>query len=413
MKIAFSTLGCKVNWAETERLIRESLKLGFQVVSTLESPDVLVVNTCTVTTAADAKARQLLRHLHHLSPETKIVATGCYAQRDPETLRAINGVSMVVPNNQKNSIPAFLAERANGSKTEGCSTKQLRTRAFVKVQDGCSQGCIYCIVPKVRGTECSFAVSDIVGQIIERGREGFHEVVLTGINIGRYYWRNMDLSDLVSEILASTNISRLRLTSLHPYEFTSRLLAVFQDSRLCPHLHLPLQSGSDRVLKAMGRRYSAEGFRQVAAEFVRTVPNATITTDVIAGFPGEAEFDFAQTMRLCEEMPLLRMHVFRFSPRPGTYAATLSQVAEPTKAKRVQRLLHLAKEKYSRSCSTLAGRSVPVLWERETKPGLWTGLTSNYIRVFCNSRKNLSGRITDVKLEQQQAGEKMWGRLAY
>jgi len=412
MNIAFLTLGCKVNQAETEELVRATSDEGYQVVDPSRKADVFVVNTCTVTATADAKTRQLLRRLHRRNPSALIVATGCYAERNPQELHAIEGVDLLVPRKESHNMLSVLPRWLGTPQPTRSKTQlPLRTRALIKVQDGCSLGCTYCIVPKVRGPGQCRPIEEILVEVARRLDEGFHEVVLTGIHIGSYNHRPDGLSQLVNQILRQTKLSRLRLTSLHPCDISHRLLSEFGDYRLCPHLHIPLQSGSNKVLRAMGRHYSAEDFRLAVTAVMNAILEVSVTTDVIVGFPGETDQDFEQTLSLCQQLPFSWIHAFPFSARPGTPAATLPGVEESVKAKRMKRLISLANEKQAQFQRTFLGRNMPVLWEREAKTGVWTGLTPNYMRVHCKSQENLKGRITDTKLEQRMDWA-LWGRLA-
>jgi len=410
MNIAFVTLGCKVNRAETEELVRFAVNEGYSVVDPAEG-HVIVVNTCTVTRTADAKVRHLLRRLHRQNPTATIVAIGCYADRNQSELRAIEGVRLVVPRRENSSLLAVLGERFGLSRSDGIVTMpRLRTRALVKIQDGCNLRCTYCIVPKVRGTECCRPIQEVIRQVALRVDEGHSEVVLSGINIGSYYWDGYDLSDLVAQLLKHTDVPRLRLTSLHPNDISSSLLSKFKNTRLCPHLHLPLQSGSDRILRMMGRRYSVNEFFCALANVRASIPDVAITTDVIVGFPGETDKDFEQTLTLCREAGFSWIHVFPFSPRPGTPAAELPPVNERVKLERVKKLCILANESRERFQTGFLGRSLPVLWEKQTQPGVWTGFAPNYIRVFAHSQQSLVGRIRHTRLKWCDDG-RTWGEL--
>lgn len=410
MSIAFVTLGCKVNRAETEELARVAVEQGYSVV---DPPDghVFIVNTCTVTRTADAKGRQLLRRLHRQNPTAIIVATGCYTDRNPSELQAIEGVSLVVPRRENGSLLAVLGERFGLSRSDAVAVPpRLRTRALVKIQDGCNLRCTYCIIPKVRGPGCCRPIHEVITEVALRVDEGHSEVVLTGIDIGSYYWEGYDLSDLVAQLLSRTDLSRLRLTSLHPSDLSSSLLSKFEDARLCPHLHVPLQSGSNRVLRAMGRRYNADEFFHAVTSVRAAITDVAITTDVIVGFPGETDRDFEQTLALCREVGFSWIHVFPFSPRPGTPAGELPPVNERAKLERVHKLCILANESRERFQTAFLERSLPVLWEKQMQPGVWTGLTPNYIRVFTHSQQSLAGRIRDAKLTRHSA-RGTWGEL--
>lgn len=409
MKVSFATLGCKVNRAQTEEIIRTVVGHGYSVAHSSEEADAVVVNTCTVTSTADTKSRRLLRHLHHQNPEGMVIATGCYARRAPESLESIDGVRLVMPQCENDSLVSVLKQylgSPDGNGTLGAWA--LRTRALVRIQDGCNLRCTYCIVPSVRGHERSWSTDNVLGELNQRVCEGYQEAVLTGIRIGSYRWNDTDLARLVTQILERTEMPRLRLTSLHPGDLSPHLLSSLMDPRVCQHFHIPLQSGSNRVLRAMGRCYSIDDFRAAVADLRTAIPNVSISTDVIVGFPGETEQDFEGTLSLCRELAFSWIHVFPFSARPGTPAALLPPVIERDKTQRSRQLLALAKQNREHFYSGFSGQSMPVLWEKETNPNVWTGLTPNYIRVCVESRENLKGRIGYVKLGPRK-GSTFWG----
>lgn len=412
MNVSFATLGCKVNRAQTEELIRTVVEHGYSVIHCSEEADAFVVNTCTVTSTADAKGRRLLRHLHHQNPEAMVIATGCYARRDPESLKSIDGVGFVIPQCEKNSLLAVLRRYLGPPNDNGTlGAWALRTRALVRIQDGCNLGCTYCIVPSVRGHGRSWPADSVVAELNQRFCEGYQEAVLTGIDIGSYRWNDTDLAKLVTQILARTEMPRLRLTSLHPGDLSPHLLSSLGNPRVCQHFHLPLQSGSNRVLRAMGRRYSIDEFRTSVANLRAAIPNVSISTDVIVGFPGETDRDFEGTIALCHELTFSWIHVFPFSARPGTPAALLPPMTERDKTQRTHQLLALAKQNREHFYSSFSGQSMPVLWEKETMPNVWSGLTPNYIRVCVESRENLKGSIRYVKLGPRK-GYTFWGVMS-
>ena len=405
MRIALDTLGCKLNQAETELLARELARAGHSIVSRAEPADVYLLNTCTVTHVADGKSRQLLRQARRRNPDALVVATGCYAQRAPAELGRLDAVDRVVGNDGKTDLPTLLAGlgRAASPPVPGEAPRQsptLRTRSFVKIQDGCTSFCAYCIVPLVRGSETSLPADEVVAEVRQRVAEGYQEVVLTGTKVGAYDHDGVNLRGLLARILTETGVPRLRLSSLQPQEITPDLLRLWDDSRLCPHFHLSLQSGSDGVLRRMRRRYLTAEFRQAVSLVRERLPDAAITTDVIAGFPGETDEDFEESYRFCQEMEFARIHVFPFSPREGTEAAQLSgQVESGVRQQRAQRMLYLAKESARRFRERFSGRTMTVLWEQRSADGRWTGVTDNYIRVCTESEEDLSNRLVPVRLE--------------
>jgi threonylcarbamoyladenosine tRNA methylthiotransferase MtaB len=347
--VALDSLGCKLNQAELQRLAEELIRAGYRIVDSPERADIYILNTCTVTHVADRKSRHLLRHARHLNPSVRLVAVGCYAHRTPEELKKINGVELIVNNDRKSDLLSLLeAEYGTLESPAVLNTPNTsrRARAFLKVQDGCRNFCAYCIVPYVRAGESSVPAGEIITQIKEKYAAGFKEVVLTGTEIGAYEREGIDLKELLRLILAETKIHRIRLSSLQPHHISPSLVSLWADPRLCPHFHLSLQSGSDAVLKRMNRRYSITAYRRAVTLLRDAVPDVAVTTDVIAGFPGETDTEFEATLDFCRKMQFARIHVFPFSPRPGTAAALMTgQVSDAVKKERNRQMLALAKER--------------------------------------------------------------------
>jgi threonylcarbamoyladenosine tRNA methylthiotransferase MtaB len=410
MRIFLETNGCKLNQAETESLAWQLAASGHHVVAGADEADVYVLNTCTVTGTADAKVRRRLRAFHQRNPRALIVATGCYAQREPETLASIPGVGLVVSNADKSSLPALLdgvvgeaATRrtvAQGDAGLGSMPPSLRTRSFLKVQDGCRGACAYCIVPVVRSEERSVPADRVLAEVQQRLARGIREIVLTGTEVGAYADGGLSLKDLLTHILAATPVPRLRLSSLQPSEISPALLSRWSDPRLCPHFHLSVQSGSDATLRAMRRRYSVADFARSLSLIRKMVPRAAITTDVIVGFPGETEIMFEESYQLCREWQFARIHVFPYSPRPGTAAASFpGRVDSRVKRARTERMLSLAEESSRSFRAAFQGQTRPVLWERRDEGGMWTGFTDNYIPVKVRSAEDLENRITPFTVD--------------
>ena len=395
--VAVETLGCRLNQAESESMARELARAGYRLASALDGADIYILNTCTVTHVADRKSRHLLRLARRRNPEALIIAIGCYPQRAPDELAQMEGVDIVLGNGEKAHILEVLQDRGmtSGGPTNNAAPT-LRTRSMVKVQEGCNQFCSYCIVPFVRGREHSEPIEEVVNEVKERISAGYQEVTLTGTQIGAY---KPSLEMLVRRILDETDIGRLRLSSLRPQDLTPQLIALWDDDRLCPHLHLSLQSGSDSVLGRMLRQYSAADYEKAVARVREAVPDVAITTDIMVGFPRETDEEFEQSHRFCQMMGFANIHVFSYSERPGTLAAEMPQkVAEKAKSTRSKRMLELAKESASRYRERFLGRSMTVLWEREMERGVWVGLTENYIRVFASSNEPLKNKFTAAKL---------------
>ena len=421
---AIETHGCKLNQADSTALAADLLSQGFQVVAPGELADVYVVNTCTVTHVADRKARQALRSARRRNPKATVVATGCYAERDPHALEALAEVDLVIGNRGKLDLVRKVAgwrrahaiPCAEGTDEGAASAVSSRARLMVKIQEGCDQVCAYCIVPKVRGRERSIPSEVIVARIEEHSATGHREAVLTGTQLGSYGFdlEGIDLEGLIARVLSETGISRLRVSSLQPQEIGPGLLDLWSDSRLCPHFHLPLQSGSDAVLGRMRRRYTAERYLEAVEEIRSAVPGASVTADVIAGFPGETDEDFEATYSVCEQAEFATMHVFPYSVRPGTSAAHFdSQVGPTVKSARMERLLELSRRQSTAFRKAMLGSTRPVLWEEEPNgdgTGTWHGLTDNYVRVAAWSREALRDRITPVRLERLD-GDTVYGRF--
>ena len=426
MRVAFYTLGCKLNQAETESLVHRFSEAGFQLVSPGDGADICIANTCTVTHIADRKSRHWLRLARRRNPQALIIATGCYAQRNRQELAQL--ADLVFDNKGKEHLveivtslsvptPSFVLERTplrhcESSEAISPITATVRTRSLIKIQDGCHSSCAYCIVPKVRPHEYSLPVSQIIDEVKQKVALGYKEVVLTGTKVGSYKDDDTDLRDLIQRVLTSTGIERLRLSSLQPSEISSEFLALWQDERLCRHFHLALQNGSETVLKRMRRSYTIDQYQRTA-NLIKEVPDVAITTDIMVGFPGESDEEFEQSYSFCQQAGFANIHVFPFSPRPETAAARMpEQIKDKVKQERNQRMLELSRSSRHSFCEQFLGQTMPVLWEQETSPGsgTYSGLTSNYIRVFAGSEKSLSNEITPVELVEFY-NQGIWGAM--
>jgi threonylcarbamoyladenosine tRNA methylthiotransferase MtaB len=412
--VKLETLGCKLNQADTQALTKEFVEAGYRVAFQDDPVDVYVLNTCTVTHVADRKGRQAVRSAKRRNPGSTIVATGCYAERAPNDLRAMPEVDFVVGNSDKVSLVAMLEDGADGPDT-ACAVGddrslepvlKLRSRAMIKIQEGCDQVCAYCIVPKVRGRERSIPLRQIVATANSYSEAGCQEIVLTGTQLGSYGFDlpDVDITSLVRILLVETDLPRIRISSLQPQDISDELLDLWTDRRLCPHFHVPLQSGSDSVLERMRRRYSSESFLGTVRRIQGAVPDVAVTADVIVGFPGESDSDFRQTVDVCLESELASAHVFPYSIRPGTSAAYFdAQVDAGTKTERAAELTSVARSLSLSFRNRFLGHSREVLWERavektaEGRP-VWSGLTDNYIRVRACSKAALTNRIASSRL---------------
>jgi threonylcarbamoyladenosine tRNA methylthiotransferase MtaB len=409
-RIALETLGCKLNHAETESLARELTAAGGWIVSWETEADIYILNTCTVTHVADRKSRQLLRQAHRMNPAASIVVTGCYAGRQEKELSRIAGVSLLVSNEDKPGLVARLTESGYLPVAVPNIYTNVRTRAFIKAQDGCNRFCAYCIVPYVRGREKSRQTNEVVAEIQARVEEGYKEVVLTGTEIGAYAADGFCLKDLLEKILDTTDISRLRLSSLQPQEVTPELVDLWRNPRLCPHFHLSLQSGNRGVLERMNRCYTPREYEAAVGRIRDIVHGAALTTDIIAGFPGETETEFAESLAFCRQMAFARIHVFPFSPRPGTKAASMSgQISEPIKSERSRQMRALAGESSRAFHNLFLNTESEVLWE-QAAAGIWSGYTPNYIRVYAGSVSNLINQLKRVRLTGLYR-DGVWGEI--
>lgn len=413
--MSFHTLGCKLNQAETEALANQFAKSGFRIV-TGDSADACILNTCTVTHIADRKSRHLLRLLRKKNPNALIVATGCYAERAPGDIEALE-VDLIAGNERKMDIPKLVREKL-GVKYEKAAGESRavgsRVRSFIKIQDGCSARCAYCVVPLVRGHEYCVPAEDIIATVNEKVTTGYKEVILTGTEIGNYSLDGSGLQSLIKEILEKTGIQRLHLSSLQPQEITKELIGLWTDTRLCRHFHIALQSGSDSVLKRMKRRYSLEDYRMAVSSIRKVVPDAAITSDIIVGFPGESDTEFEESYNFCRDTGFADLHIFSYSKREGTAAAGMKdQVNEKVKKARSLRMLALAEECAGTFQKRFLGKELPVLFEAEVKPGggLYSGLSDNYIRVYAENKGTLSNCIVPVKLVKAY-NDGVWGEIA-
>ncbi|MGD9115820.1 MAG: tRNA (N(6)-L-threonylcarbamoyladenosine(37)-C(2))-methylthiotransferase MtaB [Dehalococcoidia bacterium] len=398
--VVLDTLGCKLNQAESQLFVRQFAAAGYRVVPPDGGADVYILNTCTVTHVADGKCRRLLNQARRRSPKALLVVVGCYVERARRDSLAIKGADLALDNRQKMDMVTFLEAGGYLSRPPAVPSAPAasRTRALVRVQDGCNNFCAYCIVPLVRGREKSLPADRIVAEVEQRVADGDKEVVLTGTEIGAYSYRGIDLGGLIERILDETDVARLRLSSLQPQEITPRLVGLWQDGRLCRHFHLSLQSGSDAVLARMGRCYDTAEYRRAVDLIRKAVPGVAVTTDIIVGFPGESDAEFNESYDFARNMRFARIHVFPYSPRPGTKAADMpGQVADSIKRERSRKMLALGRAAVRNFKKQFLGEKVTVLWEKESG-GVWSGLTDNYIRVFTKSDKDLTNKLVAVTL---------------
>lgn len=409
--VAALTLGCKLNYAETQQAARELRAAGCATVDRPARADAWLINSCTVTHVADRKARRLIRLAGRLSPGAPVIVTGCYADRDGGRLRDELGAVVIGNDRKREAAGAVLAALGDsGGRLPAGPDHGGRTRAFLKIQEGCDDVCGFCIVPRVRGRERAVPIPEVVAAANERAAEGVREIVLTGTQPGAYGRDRADgtsAAALIQALLSETEVPRIRYSSIQPQDLTPELLACWEDSRLCRHFHLALQSGSERVLGAMRRRYDPAGFLD-AVEWIRAAaPGAAITTDVIAGFPGETEGDFERTMAVVDEARFAGIHAFPYSPRPGTSAALLADDVPPgLKRERVGRLIERGRAGAARFRAGQIGATAAVLFEREAD-GAAHGLTDTYVPVIARRAPGappLANQIAAVRLTGLEDG---------
>ncbi len=396
--VATLTLGCKLNQAETQQAARELQRHGCLTTDRPAQADAYLINTCTITHVADRKARRLIRLAQRLSPDAPVIVTGCYAERDADGLSALAQVQ-VVGNTQKHDAANAVLSALDGlaPSTSGENGSSGRTRAFIKIQEGCDDVCAFCIVPYVRGRERAVPIDDVVALAQERVEEGVQEVVMTGTQPGAYGRDREDgtsAADLIEALLARTDAPRIRYSSIQPQDITPRLLACWDDSRMCRHFHLALQSGSDDVLSRMRRRYTASEFRDAVTLIRAAVPGASITTDIIAGFPGETDSDHRATVSLMDELRFTDVHVFPYSARPQTSASLLPDDAPPeVKRARAAELRALGSARRREALSARVGAVESVLFETAD-----AGLSDTYLPVQITDAGGLTNQIRGVSI---------------
>lgn len=414
MKVHLKMLGCRLNQSEIDMMARQFEQQGHEITDNPEEAQQIVVNTCAVTNEASRSSRQLIRELHKANDAAEITVTGCYAQISPNDIKVIDGVKRVVNNAEKDS----LVSQITGQKLElfdlepharDSRPMAARTRAFIKVQDGCDNACTFCITTVARGEGRSRNADEIIHEIRQlHENQAYQEAVLTGVHLGSYGhdMGNQDgLLQLVQRILAETQIPRLRLSSLEPWDLSEGFFDLWQDERLQPHLHLPLQSGSDATLKRMRRNTNQAAFRDLMLAARAKIPNVRITSDIIVGFPGETAAEWAESFAFIQEMAFDGLHVFRYSVREGTPAAKMrGKVSKEAKTERSQQLIAWATAQEQRFAERFQGQSLPVLWEHVTGSSeagfVQGGYTPNYIRVQTVHPRVLSNSITPALLSE-------------
>ena len=416
-KVSFKTLGCRLNQYETDALVTRFHQAGYQIVDYSTPADITVINTCTVTNQSDQKSRNTINHAARKSPGAMVVVTGCMANNHKEQLEANEKITYVVDNERKSQIVSLVDAHFKGEVVHpdtysgdvfGFETvdKSLHTRTSIKVQDGCDNFCTYCIVPSVRGR----AVSRPLGEILENIRRvvdnGFKEIVITGVNIGRYDFEQYNLERAIEKIVELPGDFRIRISSMEPDGFGPEFHKVFQHPKMAPHLHLCIQSGSDDILKKMRRMYTTRSFMEIVETFRKEMPDFNFTTDVIVGFPGESEQDFAETIRLVKAARFSHVHTFRYSRRKGTRADRLEeQIAERIKSERGEVIRQISEEIRLLYMNSMIGKKQHVLIEKINNKGVAQGYGEHYLPVRFTTPIRTKNSFRDVILEKIAPGE--------
>ena len=425
--IAFHTFGCKLNFSETSFISNQLKSSGYEVVPFNQPADYYIINNCTVTREAEKKFDRLVRSLKTKHPDSKIIAMGCYSEVSADDLSMNPLIDLVLGTNQKFKLAEYLDELAMGrllltehtfagNKTEFINSysKSDRTRSFLKIQDGCDYYCSYCAIPFARGRSRSDTIENIIRSINEIIDDGIKEIVLTGVNVGEYHSPNGEsLTGLIKAIQKIGKDFRIRISSLEPNLITSELLKLISvDKKIMPHFHIPLQSGSDKILKLMNRKYSASLFREQVQKISDTIKDVFIGIDVIAGFPGETEEDFQNTYDLLEKLDVAYLHVFPYSERPGTRAASINEKTDPVViSKRIHDLLKLSDLKNIAFNQKYIGTVREVLFESIKKDGYYFGHSDNYLKVKVHSDLNISNKIRQVRFINLFSGGILQGEI--
>ena len=424
-RVSFHTLGCKLNFSESSTFARQFEQEGFERVSSEAEADICVINSCSVTEHADKKCRNLIRRIHRRNPKALIAVTGCYAQLKPQEIARIEGVSLVLSNNDKGDLYKRVVELSGKTEIYSCETDSLtrffaafstndRTRTFLKVQDGCDYCCAYCTIHYARGSSRNLPVADLVGMARQIAAEGQKEIVITGVNTGDFgRTTGESFLDLLKALNEVEGIERYRISSIEPNLLTDEIIAFCAASpKFQHHFHIPLQSGSDSVLARMRRRYTTARFADRIASVRRSMPDAFIGIDVIVGFPGETEADFETTCRFLESIAPAYLHIFPFSERPGTPAVDFpDKVQSSVATQRVERLEELCRRLHADFCRRGIGTVQEVLFESTVRGGMMFGYTGNYRRVKAPYDRSRINTITRVRLTGLDENHDLTGEI--
>jgi threonylcarbamoyladenosine tRNA methylthiotransferase MtaB len=398
MKVSVLTLGCRVNQSESNIIEGNLSERGWSVVGLSEHPDYCIVNTCSVTSKSDYQSRQLIRRA--VRTGAKVIVTGCYSQLRPDEIKRIEGVNCIINNNDKLHIINMLSNN-----TERITFSHSRkSRPYIKVQDGCNFSCSYCVVPMARGRSRSLNASEVIKQVKEIEASGYSEIVLTGIHLGSYGYDitpKTKLSELITTILEETKIRKIRLSSIESKEVDDELIELLQDKRLCKHIHLPLQSGNETILKIMNRMYTYKDFVKTIENIIQKIPDIAIGTDIIVGFPGESNKEFNDTKKLLEYMPFSYIHIFPFSSRPGTIAFKMAhQCNSDIKKERINELKAINSKKKMDYMLSQLHKTLEVVIEENGNEGTSLGTSSNYLKVKMNSNGYPNKTLVSVRASE-------------
>lgn len=428
-KVASHALGCKVNQYESEAIAELFAERGYEIVGIDEYADIYIINTCTVTNFGDKKSRQLIRKVKRQNPDAIVAAIGCYAQTQPEKIKEVEGVNLIIGTKGRKDVVdlveqysdelgvvSTVGEISKEYSFEHLSIQKLagRTRAYLKIQDGCSQFCSYCIIPYARGPVRSRDAQDIIDEVNILAKNGFKEIVLTGIHVASYGkdLKDTTLLDVIRKVQKAEGIERIRFSSIEPNivteEFASQLSKM---DKVCDHFHLSLQSGCDKTLKRMNRKYDTARYTESVELLRKYFPDVAITTDIIAGFPDETDEDFEESIAFAEKIGFAKIHAFPYSPKEGTPAAKMNnQILNSIKNERTSRLIELSDKMADYFINGVKGRIMPVLYERQVSDGIYEGYTTNYIRVHSKSAENISNSIVDTEIISAE-NEKAEGKI--
>ena len=428
-KAASFALGCKVNQYESEAIAELFAEKGYEIVGVEDKADVYIINTCTVTNFGDKKSRQLIRKVKRQNENAIVAVVGCYAQTAPKELMALEGVNLVIGTKDRGQIVemveeydpsqgvcSFVSDIMTERVFEPLSIQKLanRTRAYLKIQDGCSQYCSYCIIPYARGPIRSREPEDVLAEVRRLAENGFKEIVLTGIHIASYGKDRTDtnLLSILRQVHEVAGVERIRFSSIEPNVVTEVFAQTMAElPKVCDHFHLSLQSGCDHTLKEMNRRYTTQSYADAVRLLRKYLPNVALTTDIIVGFPGESEADFKACYAFAQEIAFSKIHVFPYSPKRGTPAAERKdQILNAVKSERSHALLALSKEQADAFIEARVGQVFDVLYEKEIQPGIYEGCTTNYMRVYGKSPRPLSNEIVPTRIDRSE-GEIAWGEV--